>query len=121
MLPFVNMSSDKGAGIFFRWPVWEGFLNQVAQIPQLRVIARTSSFSLTGAEVDRNPSPKRVNVANVLEVSVRKSANTLRHHCAVDPLFRQFASLVEICDRDRTDIFQGPRRDRLAMLWPRSR
>jgi serine/threonine-protein kinase len=53
-------------------------LNQLAQIPQLRVIARTSSFSFKGKEADVATIARTLNVANVLEGSVRKSANTLR-------------------------------------------
>ena len=53
-------------------------MNQLAQVPQLRVIARTSSFSFKGKEVDVATIAKALNVANVLEGSVRKSANTLR-------------------------------------------
>src|SRR5207245_4860164 len=44
VLPFVNMSSDKEQD-YFSDGLSEELLNQLAQIPQLRVIARTSSFS----------------------------------------------------------------------------
>ena len=43
VLPFVNMSSDKEQD-YFSDGLSEELLNQLAQIPQLRVIARTSSF-----------------------------------------------------------------------------
>ena len=77
VLPFVNMSSDKEQD-YFSDGLSEELLNQLAQIPQLRVIARTSSFSFKGKEVDVATIAKALNVANVLEGSVRKSANTLR-------------------------------------------
>src|SRR5213083_2813069 len=51
VLPFVNMSSDKEQD-YFSDGLSEELLNQLAQIPQLRVIARTSSFSFKGKEVD---------------------------------------------------------------------
>jgi len=51
VLPFVNMSSDKEQE-YFSDGLSEELLNQLAQIPQLRVIARTSSFSFKGKEVD---------------------------------------------------------------------
>jgi adenylate cyclase len=47
VLPFVNMSSDKEQE-YFSDGLSEELLNQLAQIPQLRVIARTSSFSFKG-------------------------------------------------------------------------
>ena len=77
VLPFVNMSSDKEQE-YFSDGLSEELLNQLAQIPQLRVIARTSSFSFKGKEVDVATIAKALNVTNVLEGSVRKSANTLR-------------------------------------------
>jgi TolB-like protein len=77
VLPFINMSSDKEQD-YFSDGLSEELLNQLAQIPQLRVIARTSSFSFKGKEVDVATIAKALNVANVLEGSVRKSANTLR-------------------------------------------
>src|SRR5258708_4381319 len=43
VLPFVNMSSDKEQD-YFSDGLSEELLNQLAQVPQLRVIARTSSF-----------------------------------------------------------------------------
>src|SRR5205085_5842594 len=51
VLPFVNMSSDKEQD-YFSDGLSEELLNQLAQVPQLRVIARTSSFSFKGKEVD---------------------------------------------------------------------
>ena len=77
VLPFVNMSSDKEQE-YFSDGLSEELLNQLAQIPQLRVIARTSSFSFKGKEADVATIAKALNVANVLEGSVRKSANTMR-------------------------------------------
>src|SRR5215475_4454625 len=77
VLPFVNMSSDKEQD-YFSDGLSEELLNQLAQIPQLRVIARASSFSFKGKEVDVATIAKALNVANVLEGSVRKSNNTLR-------------------------------------------
>ena len=77
VLPFVNMSSDKEQE-YFSDGLSEELLNQLAQVSQLRVIARTSSFSFKGKEVDVATIAKTLNVANVLEGSVRKSADTLR-------------------------------------------
>ena len=77
VLPFVNMSSDKEQE-YFSDGLSEELLNQLAQIPQLRVIARTSSFSFKGKEADVATIAKVLKVANILEGSVRKSGNSLR-------------------------------------------
>jgi hypothetical protein len=49
VLPFVNMSSDKEQD-FFSDGISEELLNLLAQIPQLQVTARTSSFAFKGKE-----------------------------------------------------------------------
>ncbi|HXI14959.1 MAG TPA: hypothetical protein VNM48_01215, partial [Chloroflexota bacterium] len=77
VLPFVDMSQAKDQE-YFSDGLSEELLNLLAQLPQLRVIARTSSFSFKGKEADVATIAKALNVANVLEGSVRKSGNTLR-------------------------------------------
>ena len=77
VLPFVDMSQAKDQE-YFSDGLSEELLNQLAQVPQLRVIARTSSFSFKGKEVPIADIAKALNVAHVLEGSVRKSGNTLR-------------------------------------------
>ena len=77
VLPFVNMSSDKEQE-YFSDGLSEELLNLLAQLPQLRVIARTSSFSFKGKEVDVATIAKALNVSSVLEGSVRKSGDTVR-------------------------------------------
>jgi TolB-like protein/Tfp pilus assembly protein PilF len=77
VLPFVNMSSDKDQE-YFADGISEELLNLLAQVPQLRVIARTSSFSFKGKEADVATIAKALNVANVLEGSVRKAGDTVR-------------------------------------------
>ena len=105
VLPFVNMSSDKEQD-YFSDGLSEELLNQLAQIPQLRVIARTSSFSFKGKEVDVATIAKALNVANVLEGSVRKSANTLRVTAQLIRASDSSHLWSQTYDRDRTDIFK---------------
>jgi len=77
VLPFVNMSSDEEQE-FFSDGIAEELLNLLAQIPQLRVAARTSSFSFKGQNLKIPDIAQRLGVANVLEGSVRKSGNQVR-------------------------------------------
>jgi TolB-like protein/tetratricopeptide (TPR) repeat protein len=77
VLPFVNMSSDKEQE-FFADGLSEELLNQLAQIPKLRVIGRTSSFSFKGKNEDLRTIGKTLGVNHILEGSVRKSGNQLR-------------------------------------------
>jgi adenylate cyclase len=105
VLPFVNMSSDKEQE-YFSDGLSEELLNQLAQIPQLRVIARTSSFSFKGKEVDVATIAKALNVANVLEGSVRKSGNTLRITAQLIRAADSSHLWSQTYDREMADIFK---------------
>ena len=77
VLPFVDMSQGHDQE-YFSDGLSEELLNQLAQIPRLRVIARTSSFSFKGKEVGVAEIARILKVGHVLEGSVRKSGDTLR-------------------------------------------
>ncbi|HSE13407.1 MAG TPA: tetratricopeptide repeat protein [Rudaea sp.] len=77
VLPFVDMSEKKDHE-YFSDGLAEELLNLLAQLPQLRVIARTSSFSFKGKDVDIATIATALNVASILEGSVRRAGNTLR-------------------------------------------
>ena len=105
VLPFVNMSSDKEQD-YFSDGLSEELLNELAQIPQLRVIARTSSFSFRGKDVDVATIARALNVANVLEGSVRKSAKTLRVTAQLIRASDSSHLWSQTYDRDLTDVFK---------------
>lgn len=77
VLPFVNMSPDKDQE-YFADGIAEELLNLLAKVPELRVIARTSSFSFKGQNLNVPEIARRLSVAHVLEGSVRKSGNHVR-------------------------------------------
>ena len=77
VLPFVNMSSDPEQE-FFSDGISEELLNMLAQFPGLRVAARTSSFQFKGQNQDIGKIADTLNVAHVLEGSVRKASTRLR-------------------------------------------
>jgi TolB-like protein len=56
----------------------EELLNLLAKVPDLRVISRSSAFSFKGRNVEIPEIGRRLNVAHILEGSVRKSGNRLR-------------------------------------------
>jgi adenylate cyclase len=105
VLPFVNMSSDKEQE-YFSDGLSEELLNQLAQIPQLRVIARTSSFSFKGREVDVATIAKTLNVAHVLEGSVRKSGNSLRITAQLIRTADSSHLWSKTYDREISDVFK---------------
>jgi len=77
VLPFVDMSADKDQE-YFADGIAEELLNLLAKIPQLRVISRSSAFSFKGQNLDIPEIGKRLNVAHILEGSVRKAGNQVR-------------------------------------------
>jgi TolB-like protein/Tfp pilus assembly protein PilF len=56
----------------------EELLNRLAKAPDLKVIARTSSFAFKGKDVNIAEIAGKLNVAHVLEGSVRTSGDTIR-------------------------------------------
>jgi len=105
VLPFVNMSSDKEQE-YFSDGLSEELLNLLAQVPQLRVIARTSSFSFKGKEADIAEIARKLNVAHVLEGSVRKSGNTLRITAQLIRTSDSSHLWSQTYDRQLTDVFK---------------
>jgi TolB-like protein/DNA-binding winged helix-turn-helix (wHTH) protein len=77
VLPFQDMSPS-GDNAYFADGLSEEVLNLLAQIPDLRVIARTSSFSFRDHNADIATIAHKLNVDHVLEGSVRKSGNRVR-------------------------------------------
>ena len=77
VLPFVNMSADK-ANEYFSDGMTETLLNRLAQVPELKVAARTSSFSFKGTNTDMRKIAAALGVASIVEGSVQQSGDTLR-------------------------------------------
>jgi TolB-like protein/Tfp pilus assembly protein PilF len=104
VLPFVDMSESKGQE-YFSDGLAEELLNLLAQLPQLRVIARTSSFSFKGKDVDVATIATALNVASVLEGSVRKSGNMLRVTAQLIRAADSTHVWSQTYQREMTDVF----------------
>ncbi len=77
VLPFVDMSPN-GDQEYFSDGIAEELLNLLAKIPQLRVISRSSAFSFKGKDLKITEIATELNVAHILEGSVRKAGNQIR-------------------------------------------
>jgi len=77
VLPFVDMSEQENQE-YFSEGISEEILNRLAQVPELQVIARTSSFSFKGQNADIAAIAGKLHVAHVLEGSVRKAGDRIR-------------------------------------------
>jgi len=77
VLPFTNLSGDPKQE-YFSDGMTEELINALSQVDALKVIARTSSFSFKGKETDIGTIARKLNVAALLEGSVRRSGNKVR-------------------------------------------
>jgi TolB-like protein len=77
VLPFADLSAAKDQE-YFSDGLTEEILNQLAQIRELTVTGRTSSFSFKGKNEDLRVIAEKLGVANLLEGSVRRDGNNLR-------------------------------------------
>ena len=77
VLAFADLSPE-GDQEYFSDGISEEILNLLAKVPEMRVTSRTSAFSFKGQNVDIPTIAGKLNVAHVLEGSVRKSGDQLR-------------------------------------------
>jgi TolB-like protein/DNA-binding winged helix-turn-helix (wHTH) protein len=90
VLPFTDLSPGQDQE-YFADGVAEEILTALSRSTGLRVIARTSSFSFRGRNVDIRTIANKLGVSHVLEGSVRKSENRVR----------VTARLVSVADQSR--------------------
>ncbi|MBS0439241.1 MAG: hypothetical protein JSS33_07525, partial [Proteobacteria bacterium] len=84
----------------------EELLDLLAKVPQLKVIARTSSFSFKGKHLDIAEIAGKLAVATILEGSVRKSGNTLRITAQLIRASDSTHLWSDTYDRELTDVFK---------------
>ncbi len=104
VLPFVNMSSDPEQE-YFSDGLSEEILNLLAKVPNLKVIARTSSFAFKGKNEDLRSIGRALGVKTVLEGSVRKSGERVRITAQLIDVSDGAHLWSETYDRTLTDIF----------------
>jgi len=104
VLPFVNMSDDVN-NEFFSDGLSEELLNLLTAIPELRVAARTSSFSFKGENIKITRVAADLGVAHVLEGSVRKSGDRVRVTAQLIDAVQDVHLFSETYDRKLDDIF----------------
>jgi TolB-like protein len=105
VLPFVNMSGDKEQE-YFSDGLTEEILNSLARINELQVSARTSSFSFKGKDTDLTTIAHKLNVASVLEGSVRRSGRTIRITAQLNNAVSGFHLWSQTYDRDLSDVLK---------------
>jgi adenylate cyclase len=106
VLPFVNMSSDPEQE-YFSDGLTEELLNLLAGIADLKVAARTSSFFYKGklGEIPLLEIARQLEVAHVLEGSVRKSGDKIRVTAQLIKVDDGFHLWSATYDRTLDDVF----------------
>jgi TolB-like protein/Tfp pilus assembly protein PilF len=77
VLPFVNSSGDPNTE-YLSDGISEGVMHSLSQLPQLRVMARTSVFHYRGIDIDPQKVGRDLNVRAVLTGTLAKHGDVLR-------------------------------------------
>jgi eukaryotic-like serine/threonine-protein kinase len=104
VLPFENMSGDKGND-YFSDGLAEEIINLLAKVPNLKVIARTSAFAFKGRHEDVRQIASALGVSTVLEGSVRKAGDRIRVTAQLITAVDGSHLWSERYDRQLADVF----------------
>jgi TolB-like protein/Tfp pilus assembly protein PilF len=104
VLPFVNMSGDPKED-YFSDGITEEILDALAQVPNLKVAARTSAFAFKGKAEDLRKVGEVLDVATVLEGSVQKSGDEVRITAQLIDTRSGYHLWSEKYDRKLTSVF----------------
>jgi TolB-like protein/tetratricopeptide (TPR) repeat protein len=104
VLPFVNMSDDAD-NEYFSDGLTETLLHMLAQVPELKVAARTSSFAFKGQNRSIQEIAGALGVAHVLEGSVQRADDRVRVTAQLIRASDGFHVWSEVYDRTLDDIF----------------
>src|ERR1700723_618220 len=105
VLPFTDLSEKKDQQ-YFSDGLSEELIDLLSQIPDLKVSARTSSFSFRDRPVTVAEIGQALQVANVLEGSVRKAGNTVRITAQLVRVDNGYHLWSATYDRDLKDVFK---------------
>jgi transcriptional activator of cad operon len=118
VLPFVDLTAEKGDQAFCDG-LTEELSNWLAQIPTLRVVARTSAFAFRGKDQDVRAIGKALDTNHVLEGSMRRSGNHVRISVQLIDASTGYHLWSEDFDRpmdDSIDVQEGISRSVAGML-----
>ena len=104
VLAFANMSPDADQE-FFSDGISEELLSLLAKVPELQVISRTSAFSFKDKDVKLSDVARELNVAHILEGSIRWAGDRLRITAQLIDTQSDSHLWSETYDRTLDDIF----------------
>ena len=104
VLPFANFSNDQ-ANEYFADGIQDDILTNLAKISALKVISRTSVLPYRGQARNIREIGKALNVATVLEGSVRREGKRVRINVQLIDVSNDRHLWAQIYDREVTDMF----------------
>ena len=104
VLPFENLSDDKGAA-YFADGIQDEILTKLASIADLKVISRTSTAKYKSKPEDLKTVSQQLGVATVLEGSVQKANNKVRVNVQLIDARADSHLWAKSYDRDIKDVF----------------
>jgi len=104
VLPFAHASGPEDE--HFADGITEDILNALSQFDGLRVAARTSSFAFKGRQEDLRLIGEKLNVAMLLEGSMRRAGNRLRITVRLVKAADGYQLWSERYDREMADVFE---------------
>jgi TolB-like protein/cytochrome c-type biogenesis protein CcmH/NrfG len=104
VLPFENLSDDKGAA-YFADGIQDEILTKLASIADLKVISRTSTAKYKSRPEDLKTVSQQLGVATVLEGSVQKAADKVRVNVQLIDARADSHLWAKTYDRDLADVF----------------
>jgi TolB-like protein len=104
VLPLVNLSRDPDQD-YFADGLAEELIDLLAKVPDLHVAARVSAFSFKGKNDDARTIAEKLNVATLLEGSVRRSGDEVRITTQLINAKDGYQLWSETYDRKLTDVF----------------
>ena len=104
VLPFENLSGPDDE--YFSDGMTDEILSALGQVEGLRVAARSSCFAFKGRRENLRAIAERLDVATVLEGSVRRAGSRLRVHAQLVKAADGYQMWAERYDREMTDVFQ---------------
>ena len=105
VLPFTNMSEDKDASAFFADGVHEDILTNLALIPELKVVSRTTVTQYRDTKKTLRQVGEELGVSYILEGSVRRVGNKVRVTGQLINARTDEHVWAKKYDRDITDVF----------------
>jgi TolB-like protein/DNA-binding winged helix-turn-helix (wHTH) protein len=105
VLPFVNLTGDPGKE-YFSDGMAEELINSLSQVAALKVPARTSSFAYKGRNTDIRQVARDLDVALILEGSVRSAGERIRVSAELVDARSGYDVWSQSYDRKFSDIFK---------------